>query len=147
MIYLSISFFSKKNHAHNSPICKFVFWKSALLVFVNFLDTLCNQFSKPNFIFVLSACFKFTNVKFLSFHGIFGVNILNFMLISCLILKFWVNLCLGSHSSMQWFSTRVHADILYNASRMDFVNAGKYRIQPLFKTIKFNQYCSMIFQT
>lgn len=113
MIYLSISFFSKQNHAHNSPICKFVFWKSALLVFVNFLDTLCNQCLKPNFIFVLSACFKFSNVKFLSFHGIFGVNILNFMLISCLILKFWVNLCLGSYSSTQWFSTRVHADILY----------------------------------
>lgn len=50
--------------------------------------------------------------------------------------------------------TFIHAMILNkmqtyftNASRMDFVNAGKYRIQPLFKTIKFNQYCSMIFQT
>lgn len=80
---------------------------------VNFLDILRNQFLKLNFIFGLSACFKFSSVMFLSFHGILGVNILNSMLRSSLILKFWVNLCLGSYSSTQWFSTRVHAGILY----------------------------------
>lgn len=84
------------------------FLKISSSCIVNFLDTLRKQLLKPDFIFGLSACFKFSNVMFLSFHGILGVNILNSMLISRLILKFWVNLCLGSCSStMILRSTRV----------------------------------------
>lgn len=105
MIYLSISFFSKQNHAHNSPICKFVFWKSALLVFVNFLDTLCNQCLKPNFIFCVKCMlqiqqcqvFKFSWnfwCKYFKFHAnilsnpqILSESLLGFIFIHAMILN------------------------------------------------------------
>lgn len=98
------------------------FLKISSSCIVNFLDTLRKQLLKPDFIFWVKCMLQIQQCYVLSFHGILGVNVLNSMLISRLILRFWVNLCLGSCSSTMILNKS--ADVLYfiNASRIDFVN-------------------------
>lgn len=85
------------------------FLKISSSCIVNFLDTLRKQLLKPDFIFWVKCMLQIQQCYVFKFSdGILGVNILNSMLISRLILKFWVNLCLGSYSStMILRSTRV----------------------------------------